>query len=99
MAMITLLATGTTVPTARAQSGCETEPVLKASDLVAPELLNILARYHESVARLASVSAPGPILGRTAAGAIVVPAALDYVAWTERIGRCGVGCSWGFPRR
>jgi hypothetical protein len=39
MAMITLLATGAAVPTARAQSGYETEPVLKATDLVAPELL------------------------------------------------------------
>ena len=31
--------------------------------------INMLARYHEAVAPIAQVSAPGPILGRTAAGA------------------------------
>src|SRR5262249_36557845 len=39
IAMITLIIMGATVMTARAQSGFETEPVLKAKDLVAPELL------------------------------------------------------------
>jgi len=49
--------------------------------------VNMLARYHESVERLAEVSAPGPILGRTAAGTLMVPAPVDYIAWTERMGR------------
>jgi hypothetical protein len=49
--------------------------------------VNILARYHERVQRIAVVAAPGPIIGRTTGGAVVIPAALDYVAWTERIGR------------
>ena len=49
--------------------------------------VNILARYHERVQRIAVVAAPGPIIGRTAGGAVVIPAALDYVPWTERIGR------------
>ena len=49
--------------------------------------VNILARYHESVAPIAVTMAPGPIIGRTANGTLVVPAAVDYVAWTERIGR------------
>jgi len=49
--------------------------------------VNILARYHERVQRIAVVAAPGPIIGRTTGGAVVVPAAVDYVAWTERIGR------------
>ena len=49
--------------------------------------LNMLARYHESVQRIATVTAPGPIFGRTVGGTLVVPAALDYVAWTERVGR------------
>ena len=49
--------------------------------------VNILARYHERVQRIAQVTAPGPIVGRTAGGAVIVPAAVDYVAWTERIGR------------
>lgn len=54
---------------------------------VAAGSMNILARYHEGVARLALVTVPGPIIGRTTTGTLVVPAALDYVAWTERVGR------------
>lgn len=48
--------------------------------------INMLARYHEAVAPIAQVSAPGPILGRTAGGALVVPMPVDYVAWLERLG-------------
>ncbi len=48
--------------------------------------VNMLARYHEGVAPIAQVSAPGPILGRTAAGALVVPMPVDYVSWIERLG-------------
>jgi hypothetical protein len=48
---------------------------------------NILARYHESVSRIAQVAAPGPIIGRTANGTVMVPAPLDYIAWTERVAR------------
>lgn len=47
---------------------------------------NMLARYHEAVAPIAQVSAPGPILGRTASGALVLAAPVDYVAWLERVG-------------
>ena len=43
--------------------------------------VNMLARYHETVAPLAWVSAPGPILGRTEAGALVLPAPIDLVSW------------------
>ena len=46
--------------------------------------VNMLARQHETVAPIAQVSAPGPIVGRTASGALVVPAPVDYVAWTSR---------------
>lgn len=49
--------------------------------------VNMLARYHESVDRIAQVTAPGPILARTAGGVVVVPAPVDYVAWTERSAR------------
>jgi hypothetical protein len=49
--------------------------------------VNMLARYHEAVARIAKVSAPGPILGRTAAGAVVLPAPVDYISWTDTLGR------------
>jgi hypothetical protein len=48
--------------------------------------MNMLARYHESVAPIAQVSAPGPILGRTANGTLVLAAPVDYVAWLERVG-------------
>jgi len=48
--------------------------------------VNILARYHESVAPIAVTTAPGPIIGRTTNGTLVIPAAVDYVAWTERVG-------------
>src|SRR5206468_1196010 len=49
--------------------------------------INMLARYHEAVAPIAQVSAPGPILGRTVAGTLVVPVPVDYIAWTERVAR------------
>jgi hypothetical protein len=39
------------------------------------------------VAPLAQVSAPGPILGRTVAGALVLPGPVDFVSWLERLGR------------
>ena len=47
--------------------------------------VNMLARYHEAVAPIAQVSAPGPILGRTANGTLVLAAPIDYVAWLERV--------------
>jgi hypothetical protein len=46
---------------------------------------NMLARYHEAVAPMAQVSAPGPIIGRTAGGALVLPLPVDYIPWTERV--------------
>jgi len=54
---------------------------------LAAAAVNMLARHHETVERIALVTAPGPILGRTAGGAVVVPAPVDYVAWTERAAR------------
>jgi hypothetical protein len=41
----------------------------------------LLARYHQGGNPIAQVTAPGPIVGRTATGGVVVPASLDYVAW------------------
>jgi hypothetical protein len=46
--------------------------------------VNLLARYHERVQPIAVVTAPGPIIARTATGTVVVPAPVDYIAWTER---------------
>ena len=50
------------------------------------DAVNMLARYHEAVAPLAKVSAPGPILGHTAAGALALPGPVDYVSWIEPLG-------------
>jgi hypothetical protein len=47
--------------------------------------VKMLAHYHAKVAPLAEVRAPGPLIARTGAGAIVVPAPLDYVPWTEAV--------------
>ncbi len=49
--------------------------------------VNMLARHHESAEPITRVSAPGPIVGRTARGKLVLPAPVDYVAWTERVAR------------
>ena len=48
-------------------------------------VMNMLARHHESVTPIAQVSAPGPIVGRTAAGALLIPAPVDYIAWTQNV--------------
>jgi len=49
--------------------------------------MNMLARYHERVQPIVLVTAPGPIVGRTAGGAVVVAAPVDYVAWTAGVAR------------
>ena len=49
--------------------------------------VNMLARHHESASPITQASAPGPIVGRTAAGALIVPAPVDYVAWTQGVAR------------
>ena len=49
--------------------------------------VNMLARYHESVAPITVTTAPGPIIGRATNGTLVIPAPVDYVAWTERVSR------------
>jgi hypothetical protein len=47
----------------------------------------MLARYHEGTQRIALVTAPGPIIARTVTGALLIPAPVDYVAWTQRSAR------------
>lgn len=47
--------------------------------------VNMLARYHETSQPLATVAAPGPIIGRAVAGTLVLPAPVDYVPWTQRV--------------
>ncbi len=48
--------------------------------------VQMLAHHHATVARLSRIAAPGPIVGHTGQ-AILVPVPLDFVAWTERVGR------------
>ena len=47
------------------------------------------------------VPAPGPILGRTASGALLllIPLPVDYVAWTERVARRGEQADLNVPDR
>jgi hypothetical protein len=45
----------------------------------------MLATYHGKGQRLTRVAAPGPIVGH--GRGVIVPAPLDYVAWTERVAR------------
>ena len=61
--------------------------------------VNMLARYHESVAPITVTMAPGPILGRTTNGTLVIPAPVDYVAWTERVSRMAQRDDFKAPNR
>jgi hypothetical protein len=51
---------------------------------LAASAATMLATSH-AAQPLARVSAPGPLAGRKRDGALIVPAPLDYVAWTERV--------------
>jgi hypothetical protein len=44
----------------------------------------ILARHHQTTP-ITRIRVAGTVLGETADGAVVVPAAVDYVSWTERV--------------
>jgi hypothetical protein len=61
--------------------------------------VNMLGRYHESVERLAQVAAPGPVVGRTATGTLVMPGPVDYVAWTERVAGAAQREEFKAPKR
>jgi hypothetical protein len=45
----------------------------------------MLAHHHAKIAPFAEVDAPGPLIARTRDGAILVPAPLDYVPWTQAV--------------
>jgi len=51
------------------------------------EALEMLATYHEKTAPIQAIEVRGTVIGRTKAGAIVLPAPVDYAAWTERLDR------------
>lgn len=47
--------------------------------------LRMLADYHANQKPLAAIAAPGPLVARDQDGGVVLPAPVDYLAWTERI--------------
>jgi hypothetical protein len=49
------------------------------------QAVEMLAAHHQTVAPLVAVVAQGTVIGRTQSGALIVPGAVDYVAWTERV--------------
>ncbi|MGH6690168.1 MAG: hypothetical protein ACRERE_40560 [Candidatus Entotheonellia bacterium] len=49
------------------------------------ESLQMLAHYHRTTTPLTLLAASGPITARDRNGAVVVPAPVDYVAWTTRV--------------
>ena len=48
--------------------------------------INLLARLNVTGTPLSKVAGRGTVIGITSGGAIVVPAPVDYLSWTERIG-------------
>jgi hypothetical protein len=49
------------------------------------EGLQMLAHYHQTTTPLSVITASGPIAARDRNGVVVVPAPVDYVAWTARV--------------
>jgi hypothetical protein len=49
--------------------------------------VHMLARLNDSGTPISRVAGRGTVVGNTSGGAVIVPAAVDYVSWTERIGR------------
>src|SRR5262249_46810270 len=47
----------------------------------------ILAAYHRTQGPIAALRVSGTLVAQTPAGGLVVPAPVDYVAWTERVAR------------
>jgi hypothetical protein len=47
--------------------------------------VRMLADYHEKTKPITAVAAPGPLIGRDRDGALILPAPVDYVSWTERV--------------
>ena len=49
------------------------------------ESLQMLAHYHKTITPVSAISGSGPVMARDPGGAVVVPAPVDYVAWTQRV--------------
>ena len=48
--------------------------------------VHLLARLNVTGVSIEEVKAQGTVIGVTPAGSLVVPAPVDYLSWTERIG-------------
>jgi hypothetical protein len=48
-------------------------------------VVQMLARYQETVAPIVRLVARGTVIGYTRTGAVVVTAPVDYLSWTQRI--------------
>jgi hypothetical protein len=49
------------------------------------EAMQMLVRYQTTVEPLDTLVAQGTVTARTRSGAVVVPAPVDYIAWTPRV--------------
>lgn len=47
--------------------------------------VRMLADYHEKKKPITAIAAPGPVIGRDRDGALILPAPVDYISWTERV--------------
>jgi hypothetical protein len=47
--------------------------------------VEMLAAHHQTVEPIAAVTAQGTVIGRTPSGTLLVPGAVDYVAWTDQV--------------
>lgn len=47
--------------------------------------IRMLAEYHEKKKAITAMTVPGPVIARDQAGALILPAPVDYVSWTERV--------------
>ena len=61
--------------------------------------VHVLARLHVGGVPIRRVFTRGTVIGITPDGAVVVPAPVDYLSWTERVGRFAARSDLRAPRR
>ena len=61
--------------------------------------VHMLARLHVGGVPIRRVFTRGTVIGITPEGAVVVPAPVDYLSWTERVGRFAARSDLRAPRR
>jgi hypothetical protein len=47
--------------------------------------IRMLAEYHEKKKPISAMTVPGPVIARDQDGALIIPAPVDYLSWTERV--------------